>query len=390
MSCYVSSNNNRFYVALESTYGTVPGIASQNRIPAVKLTARQVMEQTSRRDKTGSRTFVGLPNSIRRRTSYQLNTFMTEWGGVESAPCHGPLFQAALGGNPLSFTGGDVAGTVGLTGVALTAPHGLSVGQAVTNSGEIRFVSAVQDATTIFLNAPFSSGVTAGAALGPTVSFPLATDVGSVSIFDYWDPADAVQRILNGAALNQMRVKVNGDFHEFVFAGPSRDLLDSASFTSGQGGLTQFPTEPEDAGFNYTIVPGHLGQVWLGTEESRFHTLTSAELELDNNIELRAKEFGSDFARCIAAGERAVRLNLSLFEQANDETKGLYQAARQRSPIGVMLQLGQQSGQLFGAFMPAMVPEVPEFDDSETRLEWKFQSNRAQGTVNDELYIAIG
>lgn len=85
-----------------------------------------------------------------------------------------------------------------------------------------------------------------------------------------------------------------------------------------------------------------------------------------------------------------MRLNLSLFEQANDETKGLYQAARQRSPIGVMLQLGQQSGQLFGAFMPAMVPEVPEFDDSETRLEWKFQSNRAQGTVNDELYIAIG
>ena len=128
----------------------------------------------------------------------------------------------------------------------------------------------------------------------------------------------------------------------------------------------------------------------MGTAESRFYTLTSAELGIDNNIELRVREFGSDYARCIAAGERTVRLNFTLFEQANAETKGLYQAARQRSPIGVMLQLGQQSGQLFGAYMPAMVPQVPEFDDSETRLEWKFQSNRAQGAVNDELYVAFG
>ena len=54
-----------------------------------------------------------------------------------------------------------------------------------------------------------------------------------------------------------------------------------------------------------------------------------------------------------------------------------------------MLQLGQQSSQLFGAYMPAMVPQVPEFDDSETRLQWTFQNNRAQGAVNDELYIAF-
>ncbi len=72
------------------------------------------------------------------------------------------------------------------------------------------------------------------------------------------------------------------------------------------------------------------------------------------------------------------------------QTEGLYQAARQRSPIPVMLQLGEQTNQLFGAYMPAMVPEVPEFDDSETRLQWKFRNDRAQGTVDDELYIAFG
>ncbi len=79
-----------------------------------------------------------------------------------------------------------------------------------------------------------------------------------------------------------------------------------------------------------------------------------------------------------------------MFELVDAQTAGLYQAARQRSPIGVMFQLGEQTNQLFGAYMPAMVPEVPEFDDSETRLQWKFQNDRAQGTVNDELYIAFG
>jgi hypothetical protein len=129
--------------------------------------------------------------------------------------------------------------------------------------------------------------------------------------------------------------------------------------------------------------------VWMGATPSQFLTLTSAELDLSNNVQLRVREFGSDFARCIAAGERQVKLNFSVFEQVDADTLGLYQAARQRSPIGVMLQLGQQSGQLFGAYLPAMVPEVPEFDDQETRLQWKFQNSRAQGAVDDELYIAF-
>jgi hypothetical protein len=121
----------------------------------------------------------------------------------------------------------------------------------------------------------------------------------------------------------------------------------------------------------------------------RFFSLTEAELAMDNNISLRAKEFGSDFAQCIAAGQRSVKLDFSVFEQDDAQTKELYQTARQRSPIGVMIQLGEQAGQLLGAYMPAMVPEVPEFDDQETRLQLSFTNSRAQGTVNDELYIAF-
>ena len=86
MSCYISSNNERVYVALESAYGIVPAITSANRIPLLKLTAKQVPEQTTRKDKTGSRTFVGLPNTIRKTTSFEVDTLMTEWTDQTVAP----------------------------------------------------------------------------------------------------------------------------------------------------------------------------------------------------------------------------------------------------------------------------------------------------------------
>jgi hypothetical protein len=295
-----------------------------------------------------------------------------------------------MGAAPVIFAGGTVEVVTGQTQIQFTTAHGLSPGQAITWNGEIRFVAAVQNTTTVFINAAFTTTPVAESAIGATATFRLATDLGSTTIYDYWDPSTVVQRILNGAAVDGMKVTVNGDFHEFEFSGPSQNLLDSASFVSGEAGLGGYPAEPDSADFDYTVVPGHLGQIWMGAAESQFFTLTAAQLTMTNGIAQRLQEFGSDFARCITAGERTVRLNFRIFEHDDAQTKGLYQAARQRSPIGVMLQLGEQAGQLFGAYMPAMVPEVPQFDDGETRLQWAFENDRAQGTVDDELYIAFG
>lgn len=390
MSCYISSNNQRAFVALETEFGEVAAITEANRIPLVRLDVRQVAEATGRRDKTGSRTFAGLPNRIRKNTTFRLNTLMTEWSNAPGVPAHGPLFEAAMGGSAKVFGGGMVASMPSTTRIAFTSAHGLSVGQGVTFGGEMRFVTGVPNATTVAINAAFSSALVSGSALGATVTYSLATDLKSASLHDRWDPADAVQRIVSGAAMDTMRVKVNGDFHEFEFSGPAREIVDNATFTSGQAGLSAFPEEPASVGFDYTIIPGHLGQVWMGSAPSRMHALTSAELVVENGVLLRAHEFGSDSARCIGAGQRSVKLNFSVFAQDDAETVELYQASRQRSPIEVMLQLGEQQGQLLGAFLPAMVPEVPEFVDGDSRLEWKFDGSRAQGAVDDELYVCFG
>jgi hypothetical protein len=74
----------------------------------------------------------------------------------------------------------------------------------------------------------------------------------------------------------------------------------------------------------------------------------------------------------------------------DEQTQGLYEAARQWSPTSVMLQLGEQQGQLLGIYLPSVSLVVPSFDDSQNRVQWRFQSSQARGLVNDEVFVAFG
>jgi hypothetical protein len=390
MPSYISSSENRFYTASEGSYGQVPAISGENRFPAVKLTAKQTVDRLQRKDKTGSRTFAGLPAGIRKQTQFSVKTYLASWSNQSAEPGYGPLFRAALGGAPHIFAGGTLAAGSETGTLSFVGPHGLSAGNAVTYGNEIRFVSSVIDAQTVLLSAPFSVTPTAGSAVSATVAYSPATDLPSVSVFDYWSPDTAVQRILAGAAVDEMRVSINGDFHEFEFSGVAADLIDSGSFNQGQGALSAFPEEPSMGTFDYSVVPGHLGQAWLGAIEEQVLTITSAELVVNNSVDLRNREFGSQTPRGVAGGVRNVTMNFSLYEKDDDSTRALYQAARSRSPISIMFQLGQQQGQLFGLYLKSVIPEVPEFDDSDHRLQWKFTSCRAQGSIDDEVYVAFG
>lgn len=388
MSTYISSNANRFYTALESAYGTIPAITATNRIPALKLAVKQQLEVVDRKDKTGSRTFPGLPTGGRRRTTFELRTYLTSWA-ASSGPAYGPLFQAALGAAPSQFAGGIVASySNGRLGFAVA--HGLSAGQAVACSGEIRFVAAVVDANTVQLNAPLTSAPASGATAGATITYVPATELPSVSIFDYWSPTTAVQRILGGSAVDEMAIEINGDYHEFHFKGLAQDVVDSSSFWGGVSQLSSFPAEPAPGPFDYSIVPGNLGQAWLGSTPAQFFTITNASVTLKNSLDARMHEFGSSLPQAISPGERSVEATFQLYSRDDNATAGLYQAARQQSPINVMFQLGEAAGQMMGVYLKSVIPVVPEFDDGKNRLQWQFKASRAQGTVDDEIAVAFG
>ena len=287
--------------------------------------------------------------------------------------------------NPLA-----VSATPGPNRITFGSPHGLRPGQGVTFGADMRFVAAVVDNHTIQLNAAFGVQPAGGTTTGTSATYAPGNELSSTTILDCWSPASAVQRMIYGASVDQLQIQVNGDFHEFQFTGPARDVVDSSSFQQDQGGLSAFPEEPSLEPFDYSIIPGHLGQVWLGTAPDQFFTLTSATVKIRNNVTLRDHEFGSCLARGISAGIRSVSVDFTLYQQNDAQTQALYQAARQESPVPVMLQLGQQSGQLTGIYLKGVVLETPDFDDSEVRQQWVFKSCRAQGISDDEISIAFG
>lgn len=387
---FILSNSNRFYTAVESTYGAVSAISAASRIPAVKLAIQQQSDLPTRRDKTGSRTFPGVPNGGRLRTSFALQTYLTSWQKSSAGPSYGPLFQSALGGVPGQFLGGAVASATDGANIGFSAPHGLTVGQAVSSSNEIRFVAAISDPSHVVLNAPFTTVPAAGAPIEATVTYSPATFLPSVSIFDYWSPSTAVQRVLHGATVNEMEIKVNGDYHEVQFSGLAQDVIDSSSFAAGVASLQSFPDEPASAAFDYSIVPGNLGQAWLGSSASQFFSVISASIGVKNNLETRAREFGSTLPLAITPGRRDVAVSLELYSQDDSATQSLYQAARQQSPMSVMFQLGNSSGQMMAVFLQSVIPTVPEFNDTQNRLLWQFRPSRAQGTVDNEIQVAFG
>jgi hypothetical protein len=45
---------------------------------------------------------------------------------------------------------------------------------------------------------------------------------------------------------------------------------------------------------------------------------------------------------------------------------------------------------MFGLYMSSVIPEVPEFDDSDKRQPWQFVNCRAQGVMDDEIFVAFG
>jgi hypothetical protein len=388
MACYISSIQNRHYSALEAEYGRVSAVAAANRVSTVSLKAEMAYEKPRRRDKTGTRTFLGITGELKRRTSFELTTYLYGRDSGSAAPSCGPLLQAGLGGAPRTFQGGlSISSAAGLN-VTFGQPHGLTPGQAVTFGNELRLVSAVPGPESVVLSAPFTGS--AGVA-GGTVTYEPAFELPSVSLYDYWSPESAAQRILAGAAVDEIRIRVNGDFHELRFKGGAANLIDRVSFESGAGGLTQFPAEPAvAAGAAEMPVPGHLGQAWLGGAPTQVHTMSSAEVRIQNGIELRARDYGSLAPRCIVPGDRTVTVALEMYSLDGGVFDEVLQAARSRSPVPLMLQLGERAGQLCGVYMPNFVPAVPQFIDDEPRLRWRLEGSQAVGVAEDEIYVAFG
>ncbi|HAX42008.1 MAG TPA: hypothetical protein DCY80_05545, partial [Solibacterales bacterium] len=130
MACYIASNNNRFYVARETGYGVPAPVTAAERFPAVGLGIREEREAVRRRDKTGTRTYQGVAAELRRRTEFEVKTYLASRDEGVAKPRYGALLESALGESAVVSAGG-MASVNGLV-MQFQTQHGLSEGMAVT------------------------------------------------------------------------------------------------------------------------------------------------------------------------------------------------------------------------------------------------------------------
>ena len=87
----------------------------------------------------------GHANVFRRRKNieaedfFEVRTYLTSWNGT-GQPCYGPLVQSAMGAAPEIAQGLTLASAPNGLQLETTAPHGLSLGSAVSSANEIRFI----------------------------------------------------------------------------------------------------------------------------------------------------------------------------------------------------------------------------------------------------------
>lgn len=386
MPRYVSSQHNRIYAAKEGDYGIISLPSPASMLPAVELNVIDTALRPIREDKTGTRTALCVTGPFRHSVRYQLTTYLTRSASETQFP-NATLLEAALGQAttiqppPLQ----SVAGSL----LTFAAPHFFTKGAALATSGEIRFVQEVVSSTAVRLNAPFASSGSTSLVLVPTVSFFPAGALPSFSLFDYWKPDTAVQRILRGAGVDLFRFTLNGDLHKIRVEGPAAAIVDSATFQPGDGGLEAFPQEPTPPSSPCTPVPGHLGQVWLGATPSRLFTLIGADFRLDNQLDTRNLEFGSLTPRALVPGRRKVSLDFELYCEDHELMLDLFRTARREQSLSIFFQLGQRAGELLGLYIPALHLDAPLFDESQPRLVWKFRNGQATGEADDEVFLAM-
>jgi hypothetical protein len=387
MSCYISSRENRFYGAKESLYGQPAAVVKGNEFNAIRLNIREQTEQLERRDKTGTRTFRGTSGRRRKTVEFSVETYFST--SAAPAPQAGFLVEAALGAAPRQSQSGTATLAQAGRRLVFANNHGLTPNQAVATASEVRFVEAVPSETAVVLNAPLPGIEGQPVTLRPAITYSPSAELPSVTLYDYWAQNGGIHRLVRGGGVDRLEVEIAGDFHTMRFQGGAAELLDSASFEAGQGGLSQYPAEPTGTSFAAEPIPGHLGQLWLGPLPERIYTLTKGKLTVDNGLSMRNREFGSWTPTCLTPGERTVTAQFEMYARGTQAYRALYQASRTRTPISLAVQLGEKAGQMCCIYFPAFVPEVPEFQDQEERQLWSFGASRAQGSAEDEIHVAF-
>jgi tail tube protein len=313
----IFSKNQRGYVQLESTFGTIPnstGTASVGNSNAflmemLKLDAAPAL--IDRPDKNGSLDWLaGTPG--RRGGSWSMKASLAGNGAAGTAPDIGPFLQALFGKAP--------------TIVSSTS------------------VTYTQDD------------------LSP-----------SLSIYSFRKPSTATQQVALGAVVDQMILTLGGDIATVEFSGTSLWVLDTDSFSGAdaiaKGGLTAFPSEPSAPTTNGNMIVGFKGVITL--DGNVYSTVRSLKVTYKANRDVPNDVIGTGYGSSPGQDRREVTFEVDVYDDDSANLSALKLKAIAATTVNISAQAGNVAGNIATANLNNCQLTPATYDDSSRKYAAK-------------------
>lgn len=374
------------YVKKETSFAVVPADA----LSATDGIRHLELAITSKKNREPSPEKRGTPDvqqSLPRRqtSTWNLSAAMWEPSGTLGTESYlGPLLKGAFGAQHKITSGLNTtveaapAPTTG--GCTLTAATGLQVGDLIvftTGGGarkEVTRILTVAGAAITF--DPISAAPDVPGAAVAGVTYSLASNLADTfAIYKYFN-AGGFKQAVYGAVADRVQMNFDG-------------TTEVRAAISGPGGVyadSTFGTVQAKPGSHTTVGTPASGLVGNFYVDGNAFLVISAQMTLENAIELRNKELGTAQASGIAGRGAMRRVGLSvtcyledtrLLDMANDVTAGV-----------IRLVVGNTAGKMVAMVCPKVEFEIPEVGNEIGPKEITFEGAAYATNGNDQVYLA--
>lgn len=385
---YISTYSHSVYIKPEVEDENTFSIANAKLSPIEAIEVNVNRKQLFRTDKTGFRSRTAIAGPQREEIQVKFNANATGWTDRSGGPVLSPVLESALASR--RKTGKiHTVDAVNANTISVQSESQLLVGSGLSFGDEIRFVKSILNERTFELSSAFTAPLSAGSMLLGCCDFRPGSEVQTFGIFEFWRPATAVQRALNGVCADRTTIEINSDFVSMSVVAFAKSMADSVSANTVTAPFPSAPVANPSEISSISPISGHLGQALVGSSGQRVCTIVQGRISIDNGIEARSDEFGCYGAKAFTLGRRRVDLDLYLYERTDEVSRNLFEGAIRNEPTSVMLQLGVGQGNMMGIYLPVVLMPVPIFVDSDSRVLWRFKGAIATGLQDDELFISL-
>lgn len=376
----------QMYPKKETTFGTVPALASTNacRHKSITFPGSDVKNKRQIMERQQSPFALATQMTDQRTTAgFNFQGVLRPSGTINTVPEVDPFLECGFGAKvntALATTVSVGTGTVG--GATLVSGAGLAVGGALLITcpdGKKRvrqIVTVAGGVVTWAPNLPTGQQPADGAAVKAALVYKFTQqNLLSLSIAHYLKNTDGtagLSRVISGAIVDKLQVNFDAnDDPMLTCSGPGK-LLDAAAAPAQPAGFTMVGSQPPS---------GLVGELVVANTVTKF---MKAGFDLSNALKLRAESYGYSSAE---EAYRVGRAEIGVDLQMRAETQTLYDLAVAGTNTGILVQTGYTEGNIIAVRAPNVLFTVPDTDDADEEVSFPFKGKALEST--DGAYDAM-